>query len=167
MAYNPVEQRDPIHYQDPNFNQYQPGYELQPTVPSFPSHKSGFVGYDTPVQGDAASDNRQLLQIPSQNAEGAVWSPGIWKRFPVLPILSLLGVLASTVASLVILTRSHKQPLNEWGYGIAPSVYLAIFSAVANALTAYALASGLEVTFWRHCIEGRTVRIIKTIERTY
>jgi hypothetical protein len=96
-----------------------------------------------------------------------VWSPGIWKRFPVLPILSLLGVLASTVASLVILTRSHKQPLNEWGYGIAPSVYLAIFSAVANALTAYALASGLEVTFWRHCIEGRTVRIIKTIERTY
>jgi hypothetical protein len=67
MAYNPVEQRDPIYYQDPRFNQYQPGYELQPTAPSFTSYKTDFVVHGTPMQGDAASDNQHLLQIPGRN----------------------------------------------------------------------------------------------------
>jgi hypothetical protein len=171
MAYNPVEQRDPIYYQDlayyqdPSFIPHQPGYELQPTAPSFMSYKNDFVAHGTPVQGDATSDNQHLLQLSGQNTQGAEWSPGFWKRFPVLPILSLLGVLASTVASLVILIRSHKQPLDEWGYGIAPSVYLAVFSVVGNALTAYALANGLEITFWRNCMEGRTVCTMESIER--
>jgi hypothetical protein len=57
--------------------------------------------------------------------------------------MKILGI----VASLVVLVRSHRQPLDEWGYGIAPSVYLTIFSVVANALTACALANGLEITF--------------------
>jgi hypothetical protein len=81
--------------------------------------------------------------------------------------LEKVSSLANLVAAWCLSQYSHKQPLDEWGHGIAPSVYLAVFSAVANALTAYALASGLEVTFWRNCIEGHTVRIIKTIERTY
>jgi hypothetical protein len=166
MAYNPVEQRDPIYYQDPRvFNQHQLGYELQSTAPSFTSYKNDFVAHGTPAQEETASDHQYLLQAPGQNAQGTEWRPGVWKRFPVLPILSLLGVLGSTVASLVILIRSHKQPLPEWGYGIAPSVYLAIFSVVANALTAYALANGLEITFWRNCMEGRTVCTLMRNER--
>jgi hypothetical protein len=63
----------------------------------------------------------------------------------------------------VILVRSHKQPLNQWGYGIAPSVYLAIASVVANALAAYALVNGLEITFWRNALQGGTVRISENI----
>lgn len=53
--------------------------------------------------------------------------------------------------------QSHLKSLDDWGYGIAPSVYLAIASVVANALTAYALAVGLEITFWRNALRGHTV----------
>jgi hypothetical protein len=62
-----------------------------------------------------------------------------------------------TIASVVVLMQSHHKSLDDWGYGIAPSVYLAIASVVANALTAYALAIGLEITFWRNALRGHTV----------
>jgi hypothetical protein len=75
----------------------------------------------------------------------------------------MLGI----VASLFILIRSHKQPLDEWGYGIAPSVYLAIVSVVANTLTGYALANGLEITFWRKCLKGHSVRTLTGNLYTY
>jgi hypothetical protein len=71
-----------------------------------------------------------------------------------LPLTSLEG----TVASITVLLRSHHQAIDDWGYGVAPSVYLAIASVIANALTAYALAVGLEIAFWRNALRGRTVR---------
>lgn len=66
----------------------------------------------------------------------------------------------------MVLVCSHKQPLDDWGYGIAPSVYLAILSVIANALSAYALANGLEITFWRNALKGRTVRLIEGLNYT-
>jgi hypothetical protein len=97
MSYNPVEQRDPIYYQDPRtHHQNQGNYELRSTAPSFISYKSGFVDHGTSVQ-ETASDYQHLLQGPLvQEANGSKWDAGFWKRLPVFPILSLLGVLAST-----------------------------------------------------------------------
>lgn len=157
MAYNSVGQYDQTYYQDPG--RYTQGYELYSTAPSFTSHKSSFISRTTTVQGDAyaSSDHQHLLRTPYQIVPGSKWSPGFWRQFPWLAILALLGVLGSTVASVAILTLSHKKALDEWGYGIVPSVYLAIASVLANALTAYAITCGLELTFWRNALQGRTV----------
>jgi hypothetical protein len=96
MSYNPLEQRDHMYYQDPSaFNQYQPSYELRSTALSFTSYKSDFISHATPVPQGIAGDYQHLLQPPPQNASGSEWNPGFWRRFPVLPILALLGVLAS------------------------------------------------------------------------
>jgi hypothetical protein len=75
----------------------------------------------------------------------------------------MLTVISGTLASIAILVTSHKKPLFFWGKGIAPSVFLAIASVIANALTAYALACGLEITFWRNALHGRTVSMIKLL----
>jgi hypothetical protein len=51
--------------------------------------------------------------------------------------------------------------MDRWVYDIAPSVYLAIVSVIADALSAYALANGLEPTFWRNALRERTVRTLR------
>jgi hypothetical protein len=97
MAYNSVEQHDQMYYQDSRaFHQDHPDYELRSIAPSVTSYKGGFVDYGTPTQENTAYDCQHLLRGPIQDAQGSKWSPGLWRRFPVFPILSLLGVLAST-----------------------------------------------------------------------
>jgi hypothetical protein len=96
MSYNPVMQGDQIYYQDPRaFAQNQRDYELRSLTPSYTSAKGGFVSHGTPVLEDTTSAHQHLLQGPSQHAHGAKWTPGLWKQFPVLAILSILGILAS------------------------------------------------------------------------
>ncbi|KAH7401085.1 hypothetical protein DE146DRAFT_493101 [Phaeosphaeria sp. MPI-PUGE-AT-0046c] len=153
MAYNPIGQYDQTYYQDPEA--FTQGYELRSTAPSFAIHKSNFTTQFTAAQDDTPSQH--LLRGADQNVHGSKWSPGFWRQFPWLALSSLLGVLGSTIASVVILTRSHQRPLDQWGYGIPPSVYLAIASVVANALTAYAITCGLEIDFWRNALQGRTL----------
>lgn len=157
MAYNPIGYYDQTYHQDPRAFTHGYGYELRSAAPSFTSHKGSFNTQITTAQDDTTNDHQHLLRVPYQDVQGSKWSPGFWRQFPWLAILSLLGVLGSTVASVVILTRSHKKPLDEWGYGIAPSVYLAITSVIANAFTAYAITCGLEITFWRKALQGHTV----------
>ncbi|KAH7078081.1 hypothetical protein BKA63DRAFT_279261 [Paraphoma chrysanthemicola] len=162
QSYGPVYQQEPVYHQNqiyqPNLAAYssQNDFELHSAAPSFTSSKNVYQGQGGPVSNDATSDYHRLLREPGEDAKYTLWSPGFWIQFPWLGILSILGILASTVASLVILVRSHRQPLEGWGFGIAPSVYLSIASVVANGLTAYALANGLEITFWRYALQGRT-----------
>jgi hypothetical protein len=188
-SYGPVYQQDQIYQQtqiypqNPGaFNSRHSDFELRSVAPSFASSKSSHQNQSGPVPNDATSDYHQLLREPREDAKYTLWSPGFWRQFPWLGILSILGILASTyitqrsigalltcagtVASLVILVRSHRQPLDGWGFGIAPSVYLSIASVVANALTAYALANGLEITFWRYALQGRTVCSLTVIWMT-
>ena len=112
---------------------------------------------------------------PSKNhSQTAGWQPGLWPRFPVLAILSLLGVLActqtytghcqsitnpcaGTVAAIVILDMSDGQPVDNWGKSLGPSVYLAVIAIIANTLLAVALAEGLVISFWRTALNGCTV----------
>ncbi|KAH5693439.1 hypothetical protein HBI44_148450 [Parastagonospora nodorum] len=147
MAYNPVMQGEQMQYQ--GLRVYPQNYEMRSLVPSYTSTKGSFFSHSTPVHTDATGIH--------QRDHSGKWTPGFWKQFPVLAILSILGILASTIASVVVLMQSHHKSLDDWGYGIAPSVYLAIASVVANALTAYALAIGLEITFWRNALRGHTL----------
>ena len=75
--------------------------------------------------------------------------------------------MLGTLASVVILVKSHRHPLDEWGDGISPSVYLAVASVIANALTAYALAKGLDIIFWRNALREHTVRTLESKKGTY
>lgn len=98
----------------------------------------------------------------------------ILPRFPVLAMLSLLGVLActriytghcqsitdpcaGTVAAIAILEMSDGQPVDDWGNSLAPSVYLAVIAIIANTLLAVAFAEGLVISFWRTALNGCTV----------
>lgn len=173
MPHGHANEPDPIHYQSTKeFNDSQSDLELQSITPSSTKSKSGFASPNLPKE-DEASDYHYLIR-DRVVAHGARWRPGFWAQFPILGVLSLIGVLASistprilrpstsdkstgTIAGMVILFRSHESPLNDWGYGIAPSVYLAMVSVISNALTAYALVKGLEITFWRNALRGRTV----------
>ncbi|KAH5348573.1 hypothetical protein HBI49_198500 [Parastagonospora nodorum] len=147
MAYNPVMQGEQMQYQDPRA--YPQNYEMRSLASSYTSTKGSFFSHSTPIHTDATGIH--------QRDHSGKWTPGFWKQFPALAILSILGILASTIASVVVLMQSHHKSLDDWGYGIAPSVYLAIASVVANALTAYALAIGLEITFWRNALRGNTL----------
>jgi hypothetical protein len=108
MAYNPVDPRDQIYYQNPgSYIQSQGGYELRSVAPSFTSYKGSFISQNT-IPNDAASDHQHLLQGPNQpSQQGAPWKPGFWRRFPVLAILSILGVLASNSTNDVLKLASH------------------------------------------------------------
>ena len=60
-------------------------------------------------------------------------------------------------AALYILIASDGKPIDKWGYGIAPAVYLAIISVVTNVLLSFALVNGLVISFWRTALQGSTV----------
>jgi hypothetical protein len=51
--------------------------------------------HDTEHDG-TASDYERLVETPVTNFETAEWEQGFWAQFPVLGLLALFGVLAST-----------------------------------------------------------------------
>jgi hypothetical protein len=150
MSYEPVHQRDQKY---PMVSEKGPN--TRSTAPIFSAFTDKFIGKGARTRND-------VLQKPAEVPHDRRWMPGFWRQFPFYGILSILGILGSTVASVVILVRSNGQPLDAWGYGISPPVYLAIASVIANALTAYALAKGLDIIFWRNALLGRTVRILQS-----
>lgn len=89
---------------------------------------------------------------------------------PTITYIAIYGLQLTgqpgTVAALAILIQSNGKPLDDWGDEIAPSVYLAIASVIANALSAYSLANGLRITFWRDALRGRTVCSLLRVKRT-
>jgi hypothetical protein len=76
---------------------------------------------------------------------------------PILLILRHIG----TIGTIAILINSNKKPIDSWGNGIAPAVYLAIASVACNALLAYTLTKGLTILFWKNTLQGHTVSILK------
>jgi hypothetical protein len=85
MAYNPVMQGEQMQYQDPRA--YPQNYEMRSLAPSYTSTKGSFFSHSTPVHTDATGIH--------QRDHSGKWTPGFWKQFPVLAILSILGILAS------------------------------------------------------------------------
>ncbi|KAH7122819.1 hypothetical protein B0J11DRAFT_348368 [Dendryphion nanum] len=131
-----------------------PGYVEQNVYPKAFDHNDQFESI--PMQQKILPEYTQVVGS-APNHQSARWEPGFWRRFPVWSILAMIIVLACLVASLYILISSDGQLVNRWGYGIAPPVYLAITSVVANSLSAFALANGLVISFWRTALHGASL----------
>ncbi len=107
--------------------------------------------------------------------QSALWKPGFWRRLPYLSMFSLLATLfckthkgllysegiyshcKGIVAALYVLLASDGMPIDKWGYGVAPAVYLAIISVITNVFLSFALVNGLVISFWRMALKGCTV----------
>lgn len=89
--------------------------------------------------------------------QSARWEPGFWCRFPIWSILSMFAVLICLIIALYILVASDGKPVDSWGYNVAPAVYLAITSMIANSLLAFALVNGLVISFWRTALHGASL----------
>ncbi|KAF4626857.1 hypothetical protein G7Y89_g11298 [Cudoniella acicularis] len=83
---------------------------------------------------------------------GKLWQTGYLRNVPWRGIGSLLLVLTSTIASAIILGVSNGDAVLSWR--VAPSVVLAILSAISTACLSFSLASGLNVSWWRNLLEG-------------
>ncbi|KAJ9610455.1 hypothetical protein H2200_005232 [Cladophialophora chaetospira] len=96
-------------------------------------------------------------QIPhSKSLQARPWKSGL-RRVPVLGLTALLGTLLCTAASVYILLRSDGQPVEIW-HPLQPTVYLAVFSSVANILHAFALGEGLVVAWWQRAVKATTLQ---------
>ena len=51
----------------------------------------------------------------------------------------------------------HKRT-DDWGYGIKPTVYLSMATALTNVLLSFALAEGVVISFWRRAKNRSTLR---------
>jgi hypothetical protein len=83
---------------------------------------------------------------------GKLWRTGYLRNVPWLGVGSLLVVLSSTIASAILLVVSNGDAVTSWR--VAPSVVLAILSAISTACLSFSLASGLNVSWWRKMLEG-------------
>lgn len=83
---------------------------------------------------------------------GKLWRTGYLQNIPWLGVGSLMLVLSSTIASAILLVVSNGDAVSSWR--VAPSVVLAILSAISTACLSFSLASGLNVSWWRKMLEG-------------
>ena len=83
---------------------------------------------------------------------GKLWRTGYLRNIPWLGVGSLMLVLSSTIASAILLVVSNGDAVSSWR--VAPSVVLAILSAISTACLSFSLASGLNVSWWRKMLEG-------------
>ncbi|KAI8932157.1 hypothetical protein NX059_011040 [Plenodomus lindquistii] len=118
------------------------------------SHDASLADESVVAEENTAVDGLNPSEDVHGNSPSKEWTPGVLTHFPVLGLLSLAGVLASTIAAISILLLSNQQPLDTWGYGIAPSVYLSIISVLSNIMLSYALTEGVIITFWRTAMHG-------------
>lgn len=112
---------------------------------------SGFKKNRRDTSGPSAKDNVRYSTLHGYES----WETGVWKRFPWLGILSLLGVLICLGFNVVILVLSDGMPASKWD--VQPSVLLAISAVVSNWLLRFALAEGAAISWWVKAIQGCTV----------
>jgi len=93
--------------------------------------------------------------------QGNPWKPGVWARLPWSGLLSVVGAVIATVATIAVLTSSNGKPTREWpseNYPIQPAVLLAILTTIANALISYALYEGAALAWWIKMLRGGTLQ---------
>lgn len=89
------------------------------------------------------------------------WKPGFWARLPWAGLLSILGAVIATAATIAVLTSSNGKPTSEWPterFPIQPAVILAILTTVANALISWALYDGVVIAWWTKMLRGASLK---------
>ncbi|EON62506.1 hypothetical protein W97_01729 [Coniosporium apollinis CBS 100218] len=83
------------------------------------------------------------------------WEPGVLTRTPWSGLAALLGAVVCACLTVAVLAVSDGQPVVDWS--IRPPVYLAILSALTNALLRFAFSKGVTIAWWTESLHGGTV----------
>lgn len=93
--------------------------------------------------------------LPTET-EGDIWSPGLWRQFPVPSALALFGCSSFIVASIIVLVKSDDQPTSDWT--LSPTVYLALLTTGTNMLARFAFGEGVKIMWWHTALQGGTIQ---------
>jgi Protein of unknown function (DUF3176) len=83
------------------------------------------------------------------------WQPGVLRRLPWTSFIALLGALGCVAAAGLILLFSNGRSKLDWQ--AAPAVWLAVLTAVGNALIRYAQAEGVNISWWTRSLRGAPI----------
>lgn len=75
---------------------------------------------------------------------------------PLSGILAFVVAILSTLASLGVLAGSDGQRVDAWP--TPPATYIAIFTAIGNAMMRYAAVQGVAIAWWSKALHGSSVR---------
>jgi hypothetical protein len=101
--------------------------------------------------GSSSGDSAQEYDEPQ-------WETGVRARFPWLGIGSLVCVLVSAGAAVLILTLCDGRAQSGWPKKLTPNVILAGINAFANIMLAIAIGQGVAIAWWRKVLGGATVK---------
>jgi hypothetical protein len=111
------------------------------------------LGSKNETQGSDIHEIHEALTPPSvPHSQEKAWQTGFLRNVPWLGLGALLLVLCSIIASTAILVISNGDAVSTWR--IAPSVILALLTSLSTACFGLALASGINVTWWRRMLQG-------------
>jgi len=111
------------------------------------------LGSKNEAQGSDIHEIHEALTPPSvPHSQEKAWQTGFLRNVPWLGLGALLLVLCSIIASTAILVISNGDAVSTWR--IAPSVILALLTSLSTACFGLALASGINVTWWRRMLQG-------------
>jgi len=142
----------------PSHDQNRPSLSIQGSTQhlySSPSHECAQRSWTTAKDtGQESNHETYESSIACSNPplHGKLWRTGYLRNVPWLGVGSLLLVLSSTTASAILLVISDGDAVSSWR--VAPSVVLAILSAISTACLSISLASGLNVSWWRRMLAG-------------
>jgi hypothetical protein len=122
------------------------------TITVQPNSSGGAEGSDD--AGDVQNQTRNDSNLP-QRSQHVTWEPGIVQRAPWGGIVALFIVILCVAMCATILFVSHGQPTAYWR--VQPTVWLALLSALANALLRSALSVGVTIAWWRKALSGGTL----------
>ncbi|CAG7556486.1 unnamed protein product [Fusarium equiseti] len=76
----------------------------------------------------------------------APWCAHFLRRLPWDGFLALVVGIGCAIAMIIIILKSNNDPVENWR--VAPGVYLAIASVVANIVLRYTFNRGVEISWW-------------------
>jgi len=117
--------------------------------------ETSYDAYGSATHTNGGGHGGEYTQSPSTH--GHPWQPGFFKQLPWLGLLALVGTVLCTFAAVAVLVVSNGRPIDSWSATLQPTVYLSIFTALANILLTYALYQGIVISFWRKAGQGATL----------
>lgn len=117
-----------------------------------PLQKSSCHDVNTAESAGNCSEIGNLIPNLVDLPQAHTWQPGVLKRLPWMSFFALLAAVLCVFAAGLILHLSNGKSNLDWH--VAPTIWLAIISAMANALIRYAQAEGVNISWWARSLRG-------------
>ena len=132
-------------------------------APSTSAGSPSSSGEETNEKQSAGVAVHKINHLPSRPSDESVdqrrptrpWRTTLIRFGPLSGIFAMLVAGASVVASLGVLAGSHGKSVDSWS--AEPSIYLAIFTAIANLAMRYACIQGVVIAWWVRALRGSTI----------